>query len=76
MREITYTEALMEAFREEMRRDIKVFHLCGGLGALASLLGLFLSYWLDLPSGACMVVLFGVLPVTAVIVGKGQLSSR
>ena len=34
MREITYTEALMEAFREEMRRDTKVFHLCGGLGAL------------------------------------------
>ena len=32
MREITYTEALMEAFREEMRRDQKVFHLCGGLG--------------------------------------------
>jgi pyruvate dehydrogenase E1 component beta subunit len=38
MREITYTEALMEAFREEMRRDVKVFHLCGGLGALASLI--------------------------------------
>jgi pyruvate/2-oxoglutarate/acetoin dehydrogenase E1 component len=38
MREITYTEALMEAFREEMRRDTKVFHLCGGLGALASLI--------------------------------------
>ena len=30
MREITYTGALMEAFREEMRRDQKVFHLCGG----------------------------------------------
>src|SRR5918992_1647741 len=38
MREITYTEALLEAFREEMRRDEKVFHLCGGLGALANLI--------------------------------------
>ncbi|HXH12065.1 MAG TPA: transketolase C-terminal domain-containing protein, partial [Alphaproteobacteria bacterium] len=38
MREITYTEALLEAFREEMRRDAKVFHLCGGLGALAGLI--------------------------------------
>jgi len=38
MRELTYTEALLEAFREEMRRDEKVFHLCGGLGALASLI--------------------------------------
>lgn len=38
MREITYTEALLEAFREEMRRDEKVFHLCGGLGTLASLI--------------------------------------
>jgi pyruvate dehydrogenase E1 component beta subunit len=38
MREITYTEALMEAFREEMRRDEKVFHLCGGLGALEGLI--------------------------------------
>jgi pyruvate dehydrogenase E1 component beta subunit len=38
MREITYTEALMEAFREEMRRDDEVFHLCGGLGALAGLI--------------------------------------
>ena len=31
MREITYTEAVLEAFREEMRRDPTVFHLCGGL---------------------------------------------
>jgi pyruvate dehydrogenase E1 component beta subunit len=38
MRELTYSEALLEAFREEMRRDDKVFHLCGGLGALASLI--------------------------------------
>jgi pyruvate dehydrogenase E1 component beta subunit len=38
MRVITYTEALIEAFREEMRRDDKVFHLCGGLGALAGLI--------------------------------------
>lgn len=38
MREITYIEALMEAFREEMRRDPRVFHLCGGLGPLASLM--------------------------------------
>jgi pyruvate/2-oxoglutarate/acetoin dehydrogenase E1 component len=38
MREITYAEAIMEAFREEMRRDEKVFHLCGGLGPLASLI--------------------------------------
>jgi pyruvate dehydrogenase E1 component beta subunit len=38
MREITYTQALMEAFREEMRRDEKVFHLCGGLGPLESLI--------------------------------------
>ena len=41
MREITYTEALMEAFREEMRRDEKVFHLCGGLGALEGLISEF-----------------------------------
>lgn len=38
MRQLTYTEAVVEAFREEMRRDSKVFHLCGGLGALASLI--------------------------------------
>lgn len=38
MREITYTEALMEAFREEMRRDERVFHLCGALGPLAALI--------------------------------------
>jgi pyruvate dehydrogenase E1 component beta subunit len=38
MKEITYAEALMEAFREEMRRDERVFHLCGGLGPLASLI--------------------------------------
>ncbi|HEY7490271.1 MAG TPA: transketolase C-terminal domain-containing protein [Candidatus Tectomicrobia bacterium] len=38
MRELTYTEAVMEAFREEMRRDDKVFHLCGGLGPLAGLI--------------------------------------
>jgi len=38
MREITYTEAVLEAFREEMRRDPTVFHLCGGLGALAGLI--------------------------------------
>ena len=37
MRQITYAQALMEAFREEMRRDEKVFHICGGLGPLASL---------------------------------------
>ena len=37
MREITYSEAVLEAFREEMRRDEKVFHLCGGLGPLAAL---------------------------------------
>ena len=38
MREITYVEALIEAFQEEMRRDDKVFHLCGGLGPLAGLI--------------------------------------
>ena len=38
MREITYNEAVMEAFREEMRRDDKVFHMCGGLGPLESLI--------------------------------------
>jgi len=38
MRELTYTDALLEAFREEMRRDEKVFHLCGGLGPLAGLI--------------------------------------
>ncbi len=38
MREITYIDALIEAFREEMRRDPTVFHLCGALGALASLI--------------------------------------
>ena len=37
MREITYAEAVMEAFREEMRRDERVFHICGNLGPLASL---------------------------------------
>ena len=37
MREITYAEAIMEAFREEMRRDDKVFHICGNLGPLAAL---------------------------------------
>jgi pyruvate dehydrogenase E1 component beta subunit len=38
MRELTYTEAIIEAFREEMRRDPTVFHLCGGLGPLAGLI--------------------------------------
>ena len=38
MREITYIQALMEAFTEEMRRDEKVFHICGGLGPLAGLI--------------------------------------
>ena len=38
MRELTYTEALMEAFREEMRRDERVFHICGGLGPLEGLI--------------------------------------
>ena len=38
MREVTYVEALMEAFTEEMRRDDKVFHLCGNLGPLAALI--------------------------------------
>ena len=38
MPELTYTQATIEAFREEMRRDPKVFHLCGGLGPLASLI--------------------------------------
>ena len=37
MREISYVDALIEAFREEMRRDEKVFHLCGGLGPLEPL---------------------------------------
>ena len=37
MREITYGEAIMEAFREEMRLDEKVFHICGNLGPLAGL---------------------------------------
>ena len=38
MREITYAEAMLEAFREEMARDEKVFHLCGALGPLAGLI--------------------------------------
>jgi len=38
MREITYGEALLEAFQEEMRRDERVFHLCGGLGSLEALI--------------------------------------
>jgi len=38
VREITYIQALMEAFTEEMRRDEKVFHICGGLGPLAGLI--------------------------------------
>jgi hypothetical protein len=37
MREISYAEAIMEAFREEMRRDDRVFHICGNLGPLAAL---------------------------------------
>ena len=37
MKELTYNEAVLEAFREEMRRDDKVFHLCGNPGPLASL---------------------------------------
>jgi pyruvate/2-oxoglutarate/acetoin dehydrogenase E1 component len=37
MKELTYTEALLEAFTEEMRRDEKVFHICGNLGPLAAL---------------------------------------
>ena len=41
MKELTYIEALLEAFREEMRRDEKVFHLCGGLGPLAGLIDEF-----------------------------------
>lgn len=38
MREITYSEAILEAFQEEMRRDDTVFHLCGALGALERLI--------------------------------------
>ncbi len=38
MKEVTYVEALMEAFTEEMRRDDKVFHLCGNHGPLAALI--------------------------------------
>jgi len=38
MREITFVDAVIEAFQEEMRRDEKVFHLCGGLGPLEALL--------------------------------------
>jgi pyruvate/2-oxoglutarate/acetoin dehydrogenase E1 component len=38
MREITYPEAILEAFCEEMRRDEKVFHLCGALGPLERLI--------------------------------------
>ena len=41
MREITYVAALVEAFQEEMRRDQKVFHLCGGLGPLEPLVSEF-----------------------------------
>ncbi len=38
MREISYMAALLEAFQEEMRRDDKVFHLCGGLGPLETMI--------------------------------------
>src|SRR5919202_1970859 len=38
MREITYTEAVLEAFREEMRGDPTVIKICSGLGTLASLI--------------------------------------
>ena len=38
MRNITFVQALVEAFQEEMRRDSRVFHLCGGLGPLESLM--------------------------------------
>ncbi len=38
MREITYMEALIEAFREEMRRDEKVFLIGGAYAPLMSLI--------------------------------------
>ncbi|HEU0020227.1 MAG TPA: alpha-ketoacid dehydrogenase subunit beta, partial [Dehalococcoidia bacterium] len=38
MREISFVAALIEAFQEEMRRNDRVFHLCGGLGPLAGLI--------------------------------------
>lgn len=38
MKNITFVQALIQAFEEEMRRDSQVFHLCGGLGPLESLL--------------------------------------
>lgn len=38
MREITYSQAVLEAFTQEMRKDEKVFHICGALGALAGLI--------------------------------------
>lgn len=38
MRELTHTEAIIEAFQEEMRRDSRVFHLCGALGPLERLI--------------------------------------
>jgi len=41
MKEVTDVEALMEAFTEEMRRDDKVFHLCGNHGPLAALISEF-----------------------------------
>ena len=40
------------------------------LGAVVSLVGMILSYWLDLPSGAAIVLLFALLPIAAVLAGK------
>lgn len=39
----------------------------GFLGGAASCLGLMLSYWLDLPSGACIVLLMGMLFLLALL---------
>ena len=45
----------------------KMFLLSAGFGVLASLVGLFLSYFFDLPSGATIVVTSSVIFLLAVI---------
>ncbi len=43
-----------------------------GVGFIVSLVGMILSYYLDLPSGACIVVCFAIIPVLLVIFTKSQ----
>ncbi len=44
-----------------------IFWTGGLLGALGSCAGLFFSYWLDLPSGACIVLTLGLIFLAAFV---------